>query len=306
MNLIRLNLTLVAVLILGACAAQFSVPPISQTVTEEHFPGKIVWHDLLTDTPAKTRAFYSELFGWEFRSLSDASINYTMIYQGERMIGGMVDQNRLPNKEDISQWVIGLSVSDIAQATQRFSAEGGTVFTPPTSLGDRGTIAIVGDPQGAILALLQTRDGDPVDTHDTPAQGEFLWDELWAADVNGAAKFYSQLAPYVVGEERLGTDESPVEYRILRTLDKPRAGIRTNPVEGLMPMWVSYLRVTDAASLDGILERVESLGGRILVPATPRPRGGVVAVIAGPSGAGIALQTWAENETLDQVMESRL
>ena len=306
MNLMRLNLTLVAVLVLGACAAQFSVPPISQVATEEHFPGKIVWHDLLTDTPVKTRTFYGELFGWEFRPISNASINYTMIYQGERMIGGMVDQNRLPNKKDISRWVVGLSVSDIERATQLLSEGGGTVFTPPTSLGDRGTIAVVADPQGAILALLQTRDGDPADTGDKPAQGEFLWDELWAADVNSAAKFYSQLAPYAVEEESLGSEESPVDYRIMRTLDKPRVGIRTNPVEGLMPMWVSYLRVSDAASLDSILERVESLGGRILVPATPRPRGGVVAVIAGPSGAGIALQTWAENDTLDNVMESRL
>lgn len=306
MNLMRLNLALIVTLILGACAAQFSVPPISQNATEEHFPGRIIWHDLLTDTPTKTRAFYTELFGWEFRPVSDTSINYTMIYQGDRMIGGMVDQNRLPNKKDISQWVVGLSVSDIERATQHLREGGGTVFTPPTSLGDRGTISIVADPQGAILALLQTRTGDPVDVRDTPAQGEFLWDELWAADVNTAAHFYSQLAPYVVEEESLGSEESPVDYRIMRTLDKPRMGIRTNPVEGLMPMWVSYLRVTDAASLDGILERVELLGGRILVPATPRPRGGVVAVIAGPSGAGIALQTWAENETIDQVMESRL
>jgi predicted enzyme related to lactoylglutathione lyase len=305
LNLMRLNLTLMAVLILGACAAQFSVPPISQSATGEHFPGKIVWHDLLTDTPAKTRTFYSELFDWEFRPVSDASINYTMIYQGDRMIGGMVDQNRLPNKADISQWVVGLSVSDIERATQNLSDGGGTVFTPPTSLGDRGTIAVVADPQGALLALLQTRDGDPIETRDTPAQGEFLWDELWAADVNGAAKFYNQLAPYAVEEETFGSEESPVDYRVMRTGDKPRMGIRTNPVEGLMPMWVSYLRVNDAASLDSILERVESLGGRILVPATPRPSGGVVAVIAGPSGAGIALQTWIENETIDQVMESQ-
>jgi predicted enzyme related to lactoylglutathione lyase len=304
LNLMRLNVTLIAALMLGACAAQFSVPPISASATGEHFPGKIIWHDLLTDTPAKTRTFYSELFGWEFRPLSDANINYTMIYQGDRMIGGMVDQNRLPNKKDISQWVVGLSVSDIESAAQHLTDGGGTVFTPPTSLGDRGTIAVVADPQGAILALLQTRDGDPVDNRDTPAQGEFLWDELWAADVNSATEFYSQLAPYVVEEETLGSEESPVDYRVLRSLDKPRVGIRANPVEGLMPMWVSYLRVNDAASLDSILERVESLGGRILVPATTRPSGGVVAVIAGPSGAGIALQTWAENQTIDQVMES--
>jgi len=67
-------------------------------------------------------------------------------------------------------------------------------------------------------------------------------------------------------------------------------------------MWVSYLRVANASALDAILEQVEPLGGRILFPATERPGGGVVAVIAGPSGAGIALQTWDDKQTLDSAL----
>ena len=303
MNFKRLSPVLVLVLLLGACAAQFSVPPVTDSATGKYLPGKIIWHDLLTDTPGLTEVFYSELFGWEFRALADKSVNYKMIYLGGRMIGGMVDQNRLPNKKDISQWVIGLSVVDVEQATRVLAKAGGSVFTAPTSLGDRGEIAIVADQQGAILALLQTRDGDPVDIQKATALGGFLWDELWAADVGEATTFYGQLAKYSVEEEILGGDEAPVEYRILKAQGKPRAGIRLNPVEGLSPMWVSYLRVLDEQALDKILARVEPLGGRILVPATPRPSGGMVAVIAGPSGAGIALQTWGDKQTLDKMME---
>jgi predicted enzyme related to lactoylglutathione lyase len=96
-----------------------------------------------------------------------------------------------------------------------------------------------------------------------------------------------------------------MDYRVLKTNDRPRAGIRPNPVEDLQPMWVSYLRVADLAELDRILEEVEPLGGRILVPATKRPGGGVVAVIAGPSGAGIALQTWADDQTIEKLLEER-
>jgi predicted enzyme related to lactoylglutathione lyase len=55
---------------------------------------------------------------------------------------------------------------------------------------------------------------------------------------------------------------------------------------------VNYLRVADLAALEAILERVEDLGGRVLQPATARPAGGYLAVLQGPSGAGIALQTW--------------
>ena len=305
MSLMRLTPLFLLILVLGACASQFSVPPVTQSATGEHLPGKIIWHDLLSDTPVLTEVFYSKLFGWKFEALADKSINYTMIRHNGELIGGMVDQNRLPNKKDISQWVVGLSVADIEVATAALREAGGTVFTPPTSLGDRGHIAVVADQQGAVLALLQTRAGDPPDNVHTPSPGEFLWDELWAEDVAGSVQFYGQLAQYSVLEETLGTQASPVEYHVLKSSGLARAGIRPNPVEDLMPMWVSYLRISNLEQLDAILAQVEPLGGNILVPATERPGGGVVAVIAGPSGAGIALQTWDDNQTIDQRLEER-
>jgi hypothetical protein len=41
-----------------------------------------------------------------------------------------------------------------------------------------------------------------------------------------------------------------------------------------------------------ITAQAAEFGGRVIVEARPRPLGGEVAFIAGPSGAGIALQTW--------------
>ena len=305
MNSKRWTPLLILMLALGACATQFSVPPVTLSASGEHLPGKIIWHDLLTDTPERTQVFYSELFGWEFRALPNKNINYMMIYHNGEMVGGLVDQNRLPTKEDISQWVVGLSVVDIEKSARVVEEAGGRVFTPPTSLGDRGHIAVVADSQGALFSLLQTRDGDPLDKKGPPAVGGFLWNELWAEDVAASANFYSRLSGYSIEEETLGSEESPVDYRVLKTMGRPRAGIRTNPVEDLQPMWVSYLRVAGAYELEAILNNVEALGGQILVPATERPGGGVVAVIAGPSGAGIALQTWDEDQTIDKLLEAR-
>jgi predicted enzyme related to lactoylglutathione lyase len=62
-----------------------------------------------------------------------------------------------------------------------------------------------------------------------------------------------------------------------------------NPLEELGPVWVSYLRVESPAD---IAAKVDSLGGRVIVEAQARAIGGEVAFVAGPSGAGIALQTW--------------
>jgi predicted enzyme related to lactoylglutathione lyase len=287
------TLVVVLALVITACAStRFDIPSLALPGEGSALPGKIVWHDLLTDTPDETRAFYGGLFGWTFEPLDVPGANYTLIRHQGRLIGGMVDQNRLATPADISQWVVVLSVADAAQATQTLADAGGTVFTPPTSLGERGTISVVADPQGAVLALLQTDGHDPADNGaDTPIGG-FLWDELWASDPADAAAFYQRLAAFDMEPLAAGPEQAPVAYKVLSSQGVPRLGIRKRPADDLSPTWASYLRVADEDGLKDIVARTEALGGRVLMPVTQRPRGGHVAVIAGPSGAGIALQTW--------------
>ena len=133
------------------------------------------------DGPARSvAAVLRELFGWEFEELglragTFRTVNYTLIRHNGRLIGGMVDTNRLDRDKsvNISQWVALLSVEDVDQAVESLRDAGGTVFTAPTDVAERGRIAVVADPQGALLSLLQTRDGDPADVE--PAIGDFLW-----------------------------------------------------------------------------------------------------------------------------------
>jgi predicted enzyme related to lactoylglutathione lyase len=279
-------------LLVTACSnTPFNLPSVGGPDDSGRLPGKVIWHDLITDTPEKTQQFYSALFGWEFEPLPDG-VNYVLIRHHGRLLGGMVDQTRLPSTEDISQWVVALSVADIEQQTEFVRAAGGTVFTPPTSLGDRGRIAVVADDRGALLALLQTPVNDPADRSEMPATGEFLWDELWTDAVDESSRFYLGLAPLSEEKNRLEGPAGELDYRVLAAHGKPRFGIRPRPDAELPPMWASYLRVADEVELSALLARVESLGGKVLMPSTSRPEGGSVAVIVGPSGAGIALQTW--------------
>ena len=83
--------------------------------------------------------------------------------------------------------------------------------------------------------------------------------------------------------------DSDVTYRVLKAGDQPRVGVMANPFEEERPVWVNYIHVEDPAA---ITAQVAALGGRIIVAAQPRSIGGIVAFIAGPSGAGVALQTW--------------
>ena len=291
---IRHRICLLAVaLSLAACSTtSIDLPALTASGTGEKLPGKVVWHDLISDAPDETRTFYSALFDWQFRSLDAVGGNYEIISHNGEAIGGMVDQNRLSSTVDISQWVVILAVADVAAATDAVAAAGGKVFTPPTSLGARGEIAVVADPQGAIVALLQTGGDDPADAGAPAATGGFLWSELWTTNVDGAASFYQKIAPYKPEKLTFNAQGSNVPYRVLSAQGRPRVGIRSNPVPDSSPRWQSYLSVESLGAMEAILARVPELGGSVLMMATERPEGGYVSVIEDPAGAVIALQTW--------------
>jgi len=284
------------VLVLVSCAS-VNMPAITETKTNQRLPGKIVWHDLITDTPEQSQAFYSGLFGWEFEAIGrtmgmGSNSAYTIIRHEGRMIGGMIDQNKLRTTEDISQWMPLMSVDDMGVALARVQANSGTVLTPETEMADRGSLAVIADPQGAYIALVRTHYGDPVDR--APNQSDFLWNELWTTDLKGSSQFYMSLGGFDKETKVLDDD---INYHFLSHNGKPRVGMIDHPVPNIGSVWVAYIKVKD---VDEVLSKVEALGGEILVPARERDIGGKVALIAGPSGAGIAIQTW------DKADEERL
>ncbi len=108
-------------LALSACSSlPIDMPAITDADTQTHLPGKIIWHDLISDTPETSQTFYSELLGWQFETVPlNAELNYRLIRHQGRLIGGMVDQTQLQVKDDISQWIPLMSVTDINRAVQR-------------------------------------------------------------------------------------------------------------------------------------------------------------------------------------------
>lgn len=290
MTRMKLPAVLLTLIVAGCATVAPELPAITDQPTGNHFDGRIVWHDLLTTTPAKSREFYGELFGWEFErpgmniGIGEAD-SYMLIRHKGELIGGMLDANILDREANISQWVTVMSVGDIAAAVGRVEASGGEVLTPPTDVGSRGTLAVVASPDKAIIALVQTRDGDPVERE--PVVNGWLWNELWTNDVEQATSFYAAVAGFEIEDHAVEGEDH--KYRVLKSGDSPRAAIMPNPFERELPVWVNYIRVGDPAA---ITARVEELGGIVIIDAIARPLGGEVAFVAGPSGAGVALQTW--------------
>src|SRR5260221_1242601 len=66
------------------------LPPLSSVPGSPRLPGKFVWADLVTDDIPAARKFYSQLFGWTFRTVGD----YVVVCNDDRPLGGMFQRPR--------------------------------------------------------------------------------------------------------------------------------------------------------------------------------------------------------------------
>jgi predicted enzyme related to lactoylglutathione lyase len=104
-------------------------------------------------------------------------------------------------------------------------------------------------------------------------------------DTDAAARFYRTVAGYDVESvsRRGGT------YTYLKSGNTNRTGVMPNPSDVWEPVWLTYFGVEDPAAA---ARKAESLGGRIVLQASPDVRDGAMAVVTDPSGAVLVLQNW--------------
>jgi predicted enzyme related to lactoylglutathione lyase len=285
-----LRVMLPALLVAGAVGTACARNPETVPATEPAGPavgtgGDFVWHELITDDLAASQRFYGELLGWQFESTSRQGKPYLLAHVDERYVGGLVEVEREPDDEAISQWVSYMLVTDIDRALAAIQQDGGRALVGPVNVGTATRAALVVDSQGAPLGLLQTTEDIDAVIGDTVPTGGFLWRDYLAEDVEAALSFYTAFAGY--GRER-ESGGSALEHYVLR---RGRGGAGLVPIRSaaVESNWLPYVRVDDAAALAG---RVESLGGEVLLAPRSDVRGGSLAIVADPSGAALALQKW--------------
>jgi len=268
-----------------ACSPKsLTVPAVTEPATHEYFPGKFVWHDLMTKDVPAVKKFYGDLFGWRFSGPDDPKAKYTTILFNDRPIGGIVYVAELEDGSNPSQWMSYLSTEDVDQAVELFRNSGGKILREAWDQPDRGRMAILQDPYGALIALLRSEAGDPPDAD--PVNFGWLWHEYLTTDLSAARPFYETLAGYQ-------TESMPVRedylYYVLKKSDKPRAGMAQVPWEDLKPNWLAYVLVEE---VQPVVDRVVKLGGEVLLPPHPELRKGSVALVSDPSGGVFAVQKW--------------
>jgi uncharacterized protein len=260
---------------LAAVAAMAQAPRASAGMQRI---GDFVWHDLVTDDPAASRAFYGALFGWTFAPGHGVEPNYLLIKQDGYPIGGIVT---IAKAKALPQWLSYVMVSDVDHATVAFGRSGGQIYRAPLDVRKDLRVAVVGDAQGAPLGLASR--GRELPAVQVPAVHRWLWMEYVAVDAPAALDFYGRVVGYTseVMETRQG-----LTYHLLKT-DRPRAGLFATPWKRETSLWLPYVRVEDPAAMAA---RVTALGGTVVLAPQPSVRNGSLALVLDPAGAPIALQ----------------
>jgi predicted enzyme related to lactoylglutathione lyase len=115
-------------------------------------PGLVVWDEMLASNDGEAAAFYASLANYEtVADQRENGVYYQLVSQGHKRAGVM----QRPTEDVKPFWLTHFGVADIGQATQRVKALGGTVLLPPAAEFRHGLMAVVVDPNGAILALRQ-------------------------------------------------------------------------------------------------------------------------------------------------------
>ena len=264
---------------------QVPLVAITDTPTGKHNAGRFVWHDLITDDASKARKFYAALFGWSFEDQGQ----YTVVSNHGKAIGGILELAPKPGTEAEAIWLPSMSVANVDNSIAYLKSKKGEVLKGPVDMKERGRGAIVSDPHGAQLVLLNAKGGDPAEA--VPKIGDWLWTELWTHTPKESYAFYRKLGKYDASELR-------EDYRILKSKDKWRAGIRHLAKADVKARWASVIRVSDPKE---ITQRVPKLGGKVLMEPDETFMNGDVAVIADNTGALLIVQRW--DETLPEEVE---
>ncbi|MCB9884756.1 MAG: VOC family protein [Planctomycetes bacterium] len=246
------------------------------TQNQGPWPGRFVWHDLMTTDAAKSRDFYATLFDWQIQEVPmPGGFTYHMILCGPGPIGGIVEEKKIP----MSHWMPYLGVDDVDAKAKQITELGGAVCVPPTDIPQTGRFAVVNDPTGAYFSIYkglpESQGFDP----DLPVPGRACWNEVYTTDVDKAQAFYTAAfgwQPIVKDIGEAGT------YNVQMLGDKQAGGMMKVPMPGMPSCWAVYFFVTD---LDASGDKAKKLGATPMHENIPIPQIGRFSMYSDPVGA---------------------
>ncbi len=242
--------------------------------------GHFIWYELNTSDLDAAIAFYSDVVGWSIKAGVTPGMDYRHIYAGDKGVGGMMS---MPQADMPPAWFGYVSVPDVDAEIKAFEAAGGKVAWPANDIPEVGRIALVADPQDALIYVMTPAPKDGRSEAYAPGvNGHCGWNEYHATDAVKAFDFYAGRFGWAKSE---AVDMGPMGLYQTFTADGVQTGgLMNNPLP--RQAWLFYFGTGD---IDAAVGRITAGGGAIQLPPMEVP-GGMWAVVArDPQGAMFGL-----------------
>jgi predicted enzyme related to lactoylglutathione lyase len=119
-------------------------------------PGEWIWSSLLTDDPAASAAFYKAVLGYEVFDLpSDDGLQHIVLSADDYARAGI---HTLPPGHRHPHWINFIRVADASRSAAQAVSLGGRILVEPHADRHGGQVAVVADPMGAPIGLMEWSD----------------------------------------------------------------------------------------------------------------------------------------------------
>ena len=115
--------------------------------------GTLCWADLVTPDIERAKTFYTGLFGWKVSAGENDPSGYLHIANGKDFIGG-IPPARFGDPNAPPHWMPYFYVANCDETTAKAKEMGGKVLLAPMDIEKVGRMAVLGDPQGAVFAII--------------------------------------------------------------------------------------------------------------------------------------------------------
>ncbi|QDC17399.1 VOC family protein [Rhodococcus ruber] len=215
-------------------------------------PGTLAWIDLSTPDLDTATRFYQQLFSWTLESSPTPMGRYVVGSVDDGPVGGMMAMPAAPGPPPA--WTVFFATDDLDTAYTRAQTAGATGLQPPMQIPGGDRIAVLTDPAGAVVGLMQSAQPGGL-AWGVP--GAVAWVETATRDLDTSRVFYEQIFGWTAVE---GANR----YWVFEHHGEQVAGMMTMPeqVPGAVPSyWMPYLAVWD---VDHTCVRAVDLGATVV------------------------------------------
>ena len=243
-------------------------------------PGTVVWVELATPDNERAIHFYERLFGWRYeeQDTEDGIHVVSRVAAGE--VAGMT--SRLPEwamPGARPRWMPYVGTEHLQATVARACDLGGWEWQSPTSTHGRARVAVIADPAGAAVALMESPPSDR-----RMVRGEFggvPWVDCLSRDAVASRDFYEKLLGWRSQEGVDGYVKFDVDGEWIGGLVAMPGSV---PAE-VPSYWLVHFAVGD---VDEVSAGATEAGGAVLEPAGD-VKEGRVAVLEDPAGTVFAV-----------------